>query len=150
MEALQRLLIERECGALVTDYCHFVDHGEAARIADLFTKDGVWTSEQVTMSGRDELAAGFQRRQDQAARMSRHVCNNLRLEVIDEDHAQGTVYLTLYRHDGEPGRRLSPLEQPEMVGEYRDEFVRTSDGWRISRREIEISFLRRTPRTETT
>ncbi|MCH8850460.1 MAG: nuclear transport factor 2 family protein [Chloroflexi bacterium] len=74
--------------------------------------------------------------------MSRHVCNDFLLNIIDEDHAEGTVYLTLYRHDGEPGRRLSPLEGPQMVGEYRDRFVRTSEGWRFAHREIEISFLR--------
>ncbi len=53
-----------------------------------------------------------------------------------------SVYLTLYRHDGKEGRRLSPLEGPAMVGEYRDHFLRTPEGWRISRREIEVSFLR--------
>ena len=142
MEELQRLLIERDCARLVTDYCHFVDHGEAARIADLFTKDGVWASPQVTMRGREELSKGFRRRQDQTARMSRHVCNNLRVDVIDADHARGTVYLTLYRHDGEVGRLVSPLDQPELVGEYRDTFVRTPEGWRIQHREIGVSFLR--------
>jgi hypothetical protein len=30
-----------------------------------------------------------------------------------------------------------------MVGEYRDRFVRTAQGWRISHREIVIDFLRR-------
>jgi ketosteroid isomerase-like protein len=145
MEALERLLIERECERLVTAYCHYVDHGEAARIADLFTEDGVWTSPEFTLKGREELARGFGRRQAQTARMSRHVCNNFRVDVLDADRAEGVVYLTLYRHDGEEGRSVSPLEQPEMVGEYRDRFVRTPDGWRISQREIEVSFLRTPP-----
>lgn len=142
MDALQRLLIERECERLVTAYCHLVDHGEAAGIADLFTEDGVWSSPEVTMKGREELARGFGRRQAQTGRMSRHVCNNLRIEVLSESRAEGVVYLTLYRHDGEPGRRVSPLEQPELVGEYRDQFTRTPEGWRFSRRDIEVSFVR--------
>lgn len=141
MDPVQRLLIERECERLVVDYCHFVDHGEASRIADLFTEDGVWKSPENTMKGREELLQGFGLRQANTRRMSRHVCNDFRVDVIDDDHAEGAVYLTLYRHDGDEGRRLSPLEGPQMVGEYRDRFVRTSEGWRIAHREIEVSFL---------
>lgn len=143
MDPLQKLAIRGACEELVTRYCHYVDHGQAARVAELFTDDGEWASGRTVMKGRAELAAGFRRRQDNAARMSRHVCQNFLCEVIDEDHAEGVVYLTLYRHDGEPGRAVSPLdEQPELVGEYRDRFVRTVDGWRFARREIDVSFFR--------
>ena len=142
MDASERLLIERECERLVTAYCHYVDHGEAAKIADLFAKDGVWKSPQVSMDGRDEILRGFGQRQANAGRMSRHVCNNVLIDVIDADHAEGVCYLTLYRHDGEAGRRVSPLAgQPELVGEYRDRFVRTPDGWRFAHRQIEVSFV---------
>lgn len=141
MDALERIEAERECLRLVTRYCHLVDHGAAAEIADLFTDDGVWTSPENTMSGREQILRGFQYRQDNKARMSRHVCNNFLVDFESDEKASGTVYLTLYRHDGEEGRRLSPLSGPAMVGEYRDTFVKTSDGWRISRREIEVNFL---------
>ena len=144
MDVSKRLEIESECARLVALYCHYVDHGEAARIADLFAKDGAWRSPEVTMQGVDEVRRGFASRQANTARMSRHVCNNLVVDVIDEDHAEGCVYLTLYRHDGEEGRALSPMEdQPVLVGEYRDRFVRTADGWRFADREIGVSFLRR-------
>ena len=125
-------------------YWHYNDTGlRGDDIADLFTEDGVWTSPELTMDGREEIEKGMGQRQANTARMSRHVCNNLLVDVIDEDHAEGTVYLTLYRHDGEPGRQTSPLPGAVMVGEYRDRFVRTPDGWRIAHREIGVSFLRR-------
>ena len=143
MDASERLQIERECERLVSRDCHFVDHGEAERIADRFAKEGVWVSPQVTMEGIDQVRAGFRRRQENRGRISRHVCNNCVIDVIDQDHAEGCVYLTLYRHDGEEGRGMAPLEGPQIVGEYRDRFVRTPDGWRFARREIEVSFLRR-------
>ncbi|MDZ4762395.1 MAG: nuclear transport factor 2 family protein [Alphaproteobacteria bacterium] len=141
MTDIEKLLIERACERLVVEYCHLTDHGEAARVADLFTEDGVWSSSENTMNGRDKLRKGFQRRQDIAARMSRHVCTNLLVDVIDEDTARGVVYLTLYRHDGEAGRATSPTQAPAMVGEYRDEFKRTPAGWRFHRREIVLSFI---------
>lgn len=143
MDISERVLIERECERLVTLYCHHVDHGEAERIAELFAKDGVWRSPEVTMTGEDELRRGFRARQENQKRMSRHVCNNLLIDVIDAEHAEGCVYLTLYRHDGDAGRAVSPLRGPQIVGEYRDRFVRTTDGWRFAEREIEVSFLRR-------
>lgn len=140
MHDLETLMIERACARLVTRYCHLVDSGAASRVADLFTEDGIWSSPEKTMVGRDEIARGFAARERNAARMSRHVCNNLLLDIEDGNTARGVVYLTLYRHDGEPGPRTSPLIGPVLVGEYRDRFVQTDAGWRFQRRETVISF----------
>ncbi len=142
MDERERFEIERACERLVTAYCHYVDHGEASRIAELFSEDGVWSSPDVTMSGREQLEKGFGRREAQKERMSRHVCNNFLCDVEDPDHARGVVYLTLYRHDGAETRTVSPLEGPAMVGEYRDRFVRTAEGWRIQERRIRVNFVR--------
>jgi uncharacterized protein (TIGR02246 family) len=143
MDSLERLVIERDCERLVTEYCHLVDHNEAEGIAELFTEDGVWKSVEATLDGREQIRKAMAERQANTRRMSRHVCNNFSLKILDADHAEGIVYLTLYRHDGKEGRRLSPLEGPAMVGEYRDRFVRTSQGWQIAHREIAVDFLRR-------
>lgn len=140
MDELARMSIERACERLVTEYCHFVDHGQAARIADQFTEDGVWAAPGSTLTGRAEIARGFGARQANTRRMSRHVCSNLLIDVLDHDNATGVVYLTLYRHDGEAGRRVSPSSVPDIVGEYRDTFVRTEQGWKFKRREIGVSF----------
>jgi hypothetical protein len=142
MDAIERLLVERECERLVTLYCHYVDHGEAERIAELFSEDGRWRGPGISMVGIDQLRKGFAARQANRARMSRHVCNNFVLDVIDENEATGVVYLTLYRHDGEEERAVSPLQGPAMVGEYRDRFVRTPQGWRIADRTIHVNFVR--------
>ena len=93
MHDSERLLIERECQRLVTRYCHYVDHGDAAKIAELFSEDGVWTGPGVRMQGRGQLAQGFGLRQANTKRMSCHVCNNLLVDIVDEHHAEGTVYL---------------------------------------------------------
>jgi hypothetical protein len=140
MEDIERMLIERECERLVVTYCHYVDHGVASRIADLFTDDGVWTAPGVRMEGREQLLAGFGQREANKQRMSRHVCQNFLCDVIDADHAEGVVYLILYRHDGDPERTVSPISGAEMVGEYRDRFVRTEAGWRLAERNTLATF----------
>lgn len=136
------MLIERACERLVVEYCHLIDHGEGARVADLFAEDGVWSSFEQTMDGRAAVAEGFAKRQANKGRISRHVCCNLLVDVIDADRAQGVVYLTLYRDDGDPERKVSPSAVPSVVGEYRDEFVRTAAGWRFKRRNVAASFVR--------
>lgn len=140
MDDLQRQSIEWACARLVTQYCHVIDHGEASKVADLFTVDGVWSSPENTMTGQAEIARGFMRREQNKGRMSRHICNNLLIDVLDENTAQGVVYLTLYRHDGGVGRPTSPVGLPAMVGEYRDRFKKTTQGWRFDRRDVVVSF----------
>jgi ketosteroid isomerase-like protein len=144
MDAVEQLHIERACERLINRYCHLIDHGQASQVADLFVDDGVWANPEVTRDGRAAIAKGFGARQANGARQSRHVCSTAVIEVIDNANARGVTYLTLYRHDGEPGRASSPLDgQPDVVGEYRDLFVRTSDGWRFKRREFVRAFARK-------
>ncbi|MDG2048868.1 MAG: nuclear transport factor 2 family protein [Myxococcota bacterium] len=140
MDNAEKNSIERACERLVVAYTHHVDHGQASRIPELFTQDGRWSAPGIEMLGREQLRSGFARREANRGRMSRHVCTNFLCEVEDAEHASGVVYLTLYRHDGAVDRRTSPLESPVLVGEYRDRFVRTREGWRMASRQLEVSF----------
>jgi ketosteroid isomerase-like protein len=140
---LQRMLDERACERIVSVYCHLVDFGDAPAIADLFTDDGEWTSAEVNMIGKDEIRAGFTRRQTVTRRQSRHLCTNVVITVEGED-ATGVSYLVNYRHDSPSGTAElpAPADNPKYVGEYHDRFVRTGDGWKLTSRHFDITFLR--------
>lgn len=140
---LQKLFDERECERIIATYCHLVDFGDAPGIADLFTSDGRWTSAEVDMDGQDAIRAGFLRRQGVTRRQSRHLCMNV-VVTVNSDEATGLSYLVNYRHDSPTGTAESPApaDVPKYVGEYRDRFVRTNDGWRIKERLFDIAFLR--------
>lgn len=143
MDQTERMAIERECERLIVAYTHYVDFGQAARVAELFTADGVWESPETTLAGQTAIREGFAARQRDEQRVSRHVCTNFALEVTDEDTAEGVVYLTLYRHDGDAAPMPRPLEGPYLVGHYRDRFVRVqAGGWRFAHRREEVAFLR--------
>ncbi len=142
MDIANKIEIERACERLIYEYCYLVDHDEAAKIADLFTEDGIWINVNVTMKGREGIRSGFQKRQDNKGRMSRHVCTNVLVDVISEQSARATVYMSLYFHDAEPGRERSPTDCLQKLGEYRDEFVKTGNGWRFARREVVSNFWR--------
>lgn len=137
MNEIDRLLIERACERLVVAYTHLVDFGEATKVADLFTPDGTWSSPEVTMTGRDQIRAGFAAR-EAMARVSKHVCTNLQIDARDDDHAEGIVYLSLYRTDTDAA--VAPLDGPTLIGHYRDTFVRTHRGWRFASRRFEVTF----------
>ncbi|MBT3330147.1 MAG: nuclear transport factor 2 family protein [Rhodospirillaceae bacterium] len=143
--SIEQLLMEREIERLIAQYCHFIDHGEAARAVDLFTEDAVWDWPygNITLAGRDGLLKGFTHRQKNIRRISRHISYNSLIEGTGPDTATGVVYFTLYRHDGEEERTVAPLEEAEvMIGEYRDIYHNTANGWRIHRRECVVSFVR--------
>jgi hypothetical protein len=59
---LYYLLIERECERLGVLYTHFIDFGEAERITDLFTEDGVWEGLGYRVEGTKQLREFFKAR----------------------------------------------------------------------------------------
>ncbi len=129
------------CEQLVHRYATLIDEGRAAEVVDLFTDDAVWMAPGVEMHGRAELQRGFQHRQEQTARVSRHVCTTFDVVRTGPDEAEGIVYLTLYRHDLRDGeKRPAPLQSPALVGAYHDRFVRTDDGWLIGERRLVTDF----------
>ena len=56
---LQRLVDERACEKLISEYCHLVDFGNASAIAQLFILEGQWSGPGVDMVGQSEIEAGF-------------------------------------------------------------------------------------------
>lgn len=144
MDDLTRLVAERDCAALILQYSRFVDFGEASRLAELFTPDGVWAADELVLRGHDEIRAHFARREGVVRRVSRHVCTNIAIEVLSESEAHGIAYFLNFRHDRrEDDLSLPvPVALPKYSGEYHDHFVRTTEGWRFSRHRVDTTFLR--------
>jgi uncharacterized protein (TIGR02246 family) len=145
-EGITRLLAERACERLIYQYARFVDSGEAARIAELFTDDGVWTAaDGRSMDGQDQIRAAFTARQALTRRLSRHVITNVLVDVDSDSEASGTACLVNYRHDGtgDPVERPGPARHPKFVGDYHLEFRNLDGEWRIARLRFDLLFLRR-------
>ncbi len=142
MDDAERLVAERACEALITAYTHLVDDfGERASVADIFTEDGVWESDEARLEGRDKMRAFFGR--PEPGRKTRHVSSNIAVRVTEPDTAEGLSYFTLYRYVGEKPRVPDLDNQPTILGHYTDRFVRTAEGWRIAHRRADVGFVRR-------
>lgn len=143
MDGVSRLLAERACERLLTEYARLVDFGEASRMADLFTEDGVWEADALVLDGREAIRAHFLKRERVVRRVSRHLITNVAIDV-DDGHATGLAYFANYRHDRQEGD-LSlpvPMEVPKYLGEYRSRFRLTPDGWRFTLQHVDVTFLR--------
>lgn len=130
--------IERECARLVIRSLRVFDERDWEAYARCFTADGVFIRANAPaepLVGREAIRAALAARP--AARLTRHLCSNIEIDVLDAEHARGLCYLLLYAGDAsEPESAAGrPADRVQRIGEYRDAFARTEEGWRISRRE---------------
>lgn len=144
MDDLERMLAERACERLIVDYCRLVDFGRAGEIADLFTEDGRWEGTELVLAGRAEIRAWFTEREKLTRRVSRHLCVNVGVDVLDGGEAESSCLLVNYRHDRSEGDQTmpAPMAVPKFVGELTDRFRRMPEGWRFSSRRVDVAFAR--------
>lgn len=120
--------------AVVAFTCSF-DEGDAEAAASWFAEDGQWERREGTVTGRQALAALVRAR---GTVMARHVLSNQRVARLGADRAVVDSYVTAYR--SHEAARPAPLDQPFLVGRYRDELVRTAGRWCICKRALTIDF----------
>jgi uncharacterized protein (TIGR02246 family) len=131
----ERRAIEQDCARLSVDYAQAVDFNDPDGLAALFTPDGVWRLNQTVSTGqaaiRDYLRGFIARK----TLTSRHVTTNVRVVVADRDHAAGTAYVQIFHID--PDHPPTDGFRPDVIGLFHDQYVRTPEGWRFARRELD-------------
>lgn len=115
-----------------------VDHEAAVGGEYFFTPTGVCQMPALTMSGRDEIAAGYARRQAAGARLSRHLVTNLVVRRTAKGEAQASYVLTLYAGRGQ---QPADLTQPQAVVDVVDECLVDDDRWLIQHRTLTSVFI---------
>ncbi|HTR48049.1 MAG TPA: nuclear transport factor 2 family protein [Verrucomicrobiae bacterium] len=134
---------EAACHALCVDYCEIVDSQEYSRLRDIFTPDVIFarpTAPQDPLRGVETVVASFEARL--RTRVTQHFVTNIRVRVESATAASGSCRILLYMAEAsEPetseGRQAAPKQ---LVGVYRDRFVRTEDGWRFAERSGKTLF----------
>ena len=135
--------IQADCEALCIAYARAIDFRDYDHFVSLFTDDAVLDLGRP-LRGREEIHDAVSARPD--ALQSRHVITNVFVDVVDEDHARGIAYLTLYRHLADKpsiagaGSEPAAATHPAAVGHYQDRFARTSGGWRFKARTLHLAF----------
>ena len=110
---------ERACERLVLDFAYFSDRRDYESLADLFVTDGAMIRPSGDpLIGREAIIESYQSRG--AGRITRHVCTNIRITLESANRPEA--------HFG------IKADARQLIGEFEDEFVRTTEGWRIESR----------------
>lgn len=126
--------VYRDCINLVTDYAYHRDRYDAAAFSSLFTEDASLKVGNGSWEGRNNIRARIEGL-DKSGTI-RHLMSTIRIEPIDELHASGVSYATIYTASA----GSNSTEGFAIIGEYHDNFTLTDDGWRISKRELKSVF----------
>ncbi len=135
MDRDQERAIEWDCAKVLTQFYLCVDGGEYEAAAEMYTEDGFWTAGDLEMHGREAISESMQT--GLTTVFVQHFIQNIVVNVIDEDHADSVLYASVYRQgkaDILPA--TLPSVGPWFIGRQDNKMVRTSDGWKIARKDI--------------
>ena len=135
--------VEAACYALCAEYAEIIDTQDYARLAEVFADDATFTlpiGAKEPIRGADKIVAMFQSRPGN--RLTHHLISNFRVRMETRATAVGTCRVLLFTSDvSEPetpeGRKTA---SKQLMGTYRDRYVRTKDGWRFAERLGGITF----------
>ena len=129
MTADERRAAEADCARLIALYANLNDEARWDELAALYADDGVMfrpTAPDAGVEGRDAILAAFKAR---PARVTRHICSNVVIDVETGTTARGTSAMLLFTGDAAP-----------LVGSFHDRFCRTAEGWRFAERRGSLLF----------
>jgi uncharacterized protein (TIGR02246 family) len=129
-------IIERACARLVLDFVDRSDQRDHEGLAALFAPDACLVRPNgESLIGRAAILESYRSRP--AGRITRHICTNVRITVLSAERARGISYAVVYSaNENAPpdGHFGVKADARRLVGEFEDEFVRTTDGWRFANR----------------
>ncbi len=134
-DAATLLADEREIGRLISNYARGCDTRNGELFAAQFTEDGVLELATRETVGQ-HLLSKIPSMLDQY-HLTYHMVHNVLIDVTG-DTATGEVYSASHH--------LNPIQR-EMFSDrvmyitYRDNYVRTGQGWKIARRLVDVQFI---------
>lgn len=141
MDDVEQLLAIRDCERLTYQYCRYADLGEAERLAEVFTEEGLFKTPGMTLRGRAEISRTFAQRAALKQLQTLHLCTNIDVQVLDDSTARGWVYLCLFRRwRTTEAIDPVPVTAPSLVAVYEDEYSRVKADWLIASRIQNVLF----------
>lgn len=108
------------------------DFGDLADLSSVFADDACWVSGGARREGRQAMIAGMAAFRDSGKSGPGSGCLHFHMPLsvqVNGDQASAVSHFALVDGRSEPRAMLA-------IGSYKDDLVRTADGWRISRREM--------------
>lgn len=137
----EEIAISYSCEKLVKQFAKFNDLGQLDCLVALFVEDGSFArplDPDNPIVGRENILAMMKAR---PPRLSRHFMTNIVIDILSPDEAEGLSYVTFLSTTDVDAPRPAPCEPKMFMGEYRDSFVRTADGWRFKSRQGNMTLV---------
>ena len=133
MTEAERLAIEWQCQKLCHQFALYNDQNDFQALCDLFSEDGSFWRPSVPdteIKGRETIHQAFLQR---PALVVRHIVCNCVIDVQSTAEATGHSYLIFLAAPltEEP---LPLIAGPIHVGEFKDRFINSGQGWRFQER----------------
>lgn len=134
MQVDDRAEVERLCRELVLAIAFYGDRRDADEGTRLFTVGATWLRAGILYTGLDQIRESFFVAPE--TQVARHLIGTPFVTVKDSQHASSVTYYSAYVADPGTLEPLFPLafNGPFTVGEWHDEFVLSTDGWRFTSR----------------
>lgn len=132
MERSMARAIEWDCAQHILKFYRCLDEKRYEDLVELFAEDGAWVRLNTELAGKDKIREAMRERDDW---LTAHVVTNVCVDIIDENHANTTQYITLYRHEGwDESKGPAPVVLPLGVLRHRDQLVRIDGQWKFKRK----------------
>lgn len=135
---LAELIDRNEILDVYARYTLGMDRGDRDLFASAWTEDAVWICEALNLDlhGKEAIVAYFDRGPG-AAPSTPQAGGNVRVAAnhritIEGERAEGTAEMASFKYTGE-------LVHPYSIGVYNDRFIRTTEGWRMSYRNMVVT-----------
>ena len=143
MNIEQRQIIQWQCQQLALRVSYFIDQQNYTAMAELFTKDAIFarpTDPDNPIKGRETILAAFESRPKN--RITRHICTNIIVDTVNESSATGNIYVNLITANtaNEAENFGLNADPAQFMGEFRDSYTLTTEGWRVEQRLGNIVF----------
>jgi hypothetical protein len=138
MNATERQTIEWECTKLCHQFANLGDINDFQALSQLFTEDGSMSRPSVPdfdIKGRQTIIDAFLKR---PALVIRHIVSNVVIDVLSEFEATG-FSLIIFLAAPQSDAPLPLVSGPVQVGEFRDKYVKTADGWKFQQRKGKLA-----------
>jgi hypothetical protein len=124
--------IEHACRRLSLDYSHYADARQMDAWAALFAEDAEMELMGQHHKGRAAIRASVNGNPPDTA--SVHMLHNIRIDVVSDSEATGTVGVSLFVAPRKDGVGQAKDIAPVIIGNYQDVYRKTAEGWRFARR----------------
>src|ERR1700736_3968288 len=131
----QRVADEAEIRNVIARMAHLADDGDLENeYLTLFTEDAVWERPGEQHKGHEDILAGAKERRriglQGPGTNTHHVNTTLWVSLTGPDEAHAESYFFFVRDTTSTAPVLT------SIGRYLDDFRRTPEGWKLSRRQI--------------